>query len=149
MFFNLPFRFSNFFDLWVIKILRKAFDPLHTQYILFMPLVVVFDWSVLLWGDWSSRLTCKEALSVLMLCKPVYIYIRQLSSFPASEEPLSGKCCCVCRYYYYYYCSLGHPRCGLLICLLLLAISNTLLWVYATFFTRKQTKWPPTVTTEH
>ena len=80
----------------------------------------------------------KEALSVLMLCVPVFIFL-------SSSSVLLGGC----------------PRCGLSIWLSLLAIFNTLFCVYANFFhenaeiTRKRLqvghfrtipKWPPTAT---
>ena len=52
----------------------------------------------------------KEALSVLMLCAPVFI-------FTSSSSALSGR-----------------PRCGLLIWLSLLATFSTLFWVYAVYF---------------
>ena len=59
----------------------------------------------------------KEALSVLMLCAPVFIFTSGSSAL------------------------LGRPRCGLSIWLLLLAIFNTLFWVYTNFFlTRKWKK---------
>ena len=49
----------------------------------------------------------KEALSIFKLCTPVFIFTSGSSAF------------------------LGHPRCGLLNWLSLLAIFNTLFWVYA------------------
>ena len=61
-----------------------------------------------LWGS-EKHYQLKEALSVLMLCAPVFIFISGGSAL------------------------LGHPRCGLSIWLSLLAISNTLFWVYAIF----------------
>ena len=65
---------------------------------------------------WSLR----EALSVLMLCAPVF-------TFTSSSSAL-----------------LGRPRCGLLIWLLLLAIFNTLFWVCVNLFTRKRTNYENT-----
>ena len=64
----------------------------------------------------SSWAKSKEAPSVLMLCAPVFIFTSGSSAL------------------------LGRPRCGLSIWLSLLAIFNTLFWVYANFFTRKRTK---------
>ena len=79
----------------------------------------------------------KEALSVLMLCAPVFIFASGSSAL------------------------LGRPCCGLSIWLSLLAIFNTLFWVYVNFFHEKTNKtrktlevrhfrmirkWPPTVT---
>ena len=58
----------------------------------------------------------KEALSVLMLRGPMFIFISGSSAL------------------------LGHPRCGLSIWLLLLAIFNTLFWVYANVFHEKMDK---------
>ena len=58
----------------------------------------------------------KEVLSVLMLCTPVFIFTSGSSAL------------------------LGHPRCGLSIWLSLLAIFNTLFWVYANFFHEKTDK---------
>ena len=64
---------------------------------------------------WAGKNGFKEALSINALRACVYIYIQQLSSFRA-------------------------PTLWLLIWLLLLAIFNTLFWVYTIFFMRKQTK---------
>ena len=58
----------------------------------------------------------KEAVWVLMLCAPVFI-------FTSSSSAL-----------------LGRPRCGLSIWLFLLAILNTLFWVYASFLHEKTDK---------
>ena len=58
----------------------------------------------------------KEALPVLMLCTPVSIFTSGSSAL------------------------LGRPRCGLSIWLSLLAIFNTLFWVYANFFHKKTDK---------
>ena len=55
-------------------------------------------------------------LSVLMLCAPVFIFTSGFSAL------------------------LGRPRCGLLIWLSLLAIFNTLFWVYVNFFQEKTDK---------
>ena len=72
----------------------------------------------------------KETLSVLMLCAPVFIFTSGSSAL------------------------LGRPRCGLSIWLSLLAILNTLFWVYANLFHEKTDKtrksppfsYPPKVT---
>ena len=63
---------------------------------------------------WVRRF--KEALSVLMLCAPVFIFTSGSSAL------------------------LGRPRCGLSIWLSLLAIFNTLFWVYANCFHEKTDK---------
>ena len=55
-----------------------------------------------------------EALSVLMLCAPVFIFTSNSSAL------------------------LGRPRCGLSIWLSLLAIFNTFLWVYSIYFHEKK-----------
>ena len=62
------------------------------------------------------RILHSEALSVLVLCAPVFI-------FTSSSSAL-----------------LGCPGCGLSVWLSLLAIFNTLFWVYVNFFKRKRTK---------
>ena len=84
----------------------------------------------------DHRLLILKRLSVLMLCAPVFIFTSGSSAL------------------------LGCPRCSLSIWLSLLAIFNTLFWVYVSFCTRKWTKhkilevcyfrvirqWPLTVT---
>ena len=58
----------------------------------------------------------KDALSVLMLCTPVFIFASDSSAL------------------------LGRPRCGLSICLSLLAIFSTPFWVYANICHEKTDK---------
>ena len=64
-------------------------------------------------GSSKQFIRLQEALSVLMLCAPMSIFTSGSSAL------------------------LGRPRCGLSICLSLLAIFNTLFRVYADFFPRE------------
>ena len=66
------------------------------------------------WIIWIAIFKRALSLSVLMLCVPVLILTSSSSAL------------------------LGHPHCGLLIWLSLLAIFNTLFWVYEKLFMRKQ-----------
>ena len=73
------------------------------------------SWAKTLWEycSWSED---KEALSVLMLCAPVFIFTSGSSAL------------------------LGRPRCGLSIWLSLLVIFNTAFWIYAFLFHEKTGK---------
>ena len=64
----------------------------------------------------EKKTNFKEAFSVLMLCTPVFIFTSGSSAL------------------------LGHPCCGLSIWLSLLAIFNTLFWVYVNLFHEKMDK---------
>ena len=65
---------------------------------------------------WKYVILLKEALSILMLCAPVFIFTSGSSAL------------------------LRRPRCGLLIWPLLLAIFNALCWVYVHFLHEKTDK---------
>ena len=103
---------------WKWKFCSKTQPP---EYVLMNKSSAVFLWEKLFYS-WLKN--WKKALSVLMLCTPVFI-------FSSSSSAL-----------------LGRPRCGLSIWLSLLAIFNTLFWVSVNLFHEKTDKhesiqsWP-------